>query len=181
MIFSNPTAITSAITNHFHTNYFTMKTPQFTTPQELDDFVSSLEKKEGWGKALQFRTRYLQKTTPDFRKQYLKKFYSTEIWQAFQENTFLAYVSNVSRSGMSRHIVLLLPYVDNEGKPQVLNCSYILTDFLGMKASPDWRGVVVKGCGMDMIFWLIEYMLDAFDLPKSTGTCTQRASYYLHL
>jgi|TARA_R100000084_G_scaffold96065_1_gene49937 hypothetical protein len=58
-------------------------------------------------------------------------------------------VMQVAQSGMSRHIKILRP--DDK---QVVNISYYVAEALGLPYKEKTGSVFVKGCGMNMCFWV---------------------------
>jgi len=58
-------------------------------------------------------------------------------------------VTQVAQSGMSRHIKVLRPDGD-----QVVNLSYYVAEALDLPYKEKTGSVFVKGCGMNMCFWL---------------------------
>lgn len=66
-----------------------------------------------------------------------------------EKTRLIASVVHVSKSGMSRRIAFGLIH-NNE----LLNITYYIAQLTGWKMKDD--GVVVKGCGMDMIFHTLD-------------------------
>ena len=66
-------------------------------------------------------------------------------------------VNHVSRSGMMRHMsVKHLKATDNPERPvNVSNYDYQIARVLDLPEAPDYQGVKVGGCGMDMGFHLV--------------------------
>ena len=64
-------------------------------------------------------------------------------------STVYTKVLNVSASGMSREVMMLVTY-----KKEIINISYYVADSLGAKLGKD-GGVIVKGTGMDMAYFLV--------------------------
>lgn len=65
-------------------------------------------------------------------------------------------LTNVSRSGMSRRIkVIVLDKDKLDGQPHARNVSHLVAELLGFRYNRDEQSVVVSGCGMDMGFHLI--------------------------
>lgn len=153
-----------------------MKT--FTTVSEFDQYIADLEAAKGWGPALTARRKYLSNTTPQFRRLYLEAFFSEGLMDALKNGQFYAEVSSVSRSGMSRHIALYLPYKDMDGALKIENLTYLLHHFCGYRWNKAQNAVIVGGCGMDMIFYTIDNLLYSLDLPKESPDGRQRASDY---
>lgn len=60
-------------------------------------------------------------------------------------------VTSVSRSGMSRKIMVLAATAEGE----IVNISYRVARALGWRCDRDTSAVIVEGCGMDMGFHLV--------------------------
>ena len=82
-------------------------------------------------------------------------------------------VKHVSRSGMMRHIsVRHLKATDNPERPvNVLNYDYHIARVLDLPEAPNYQGVKIGGCGMDMGFHLIYSLSRSLfkDEPKGEG------------
>lgn len=75
-----------------------------------------------------------------------------ELATAINEGRIVANVTSVARSGMSRKIKFAL-IKDNRLYP----CTHNFAEALGYKLT-DRDEIRVTGCGMNMIFWAIDYM-----------------------
>jgi hypothetical protein len=87
-------------------------------------------------------------------------------------STVHVYCTHVSRSGMSRNIVPLAIYVDDDGQPQTRHIGYLVSKAIDARANGD-QGVKMGGCGMDMGFGLVHslsYMLH----PEGFGCTGER-------
>lgn len=77
--------------------------------------------------------------------------------------TVYTIVRSVSRSGMSRQISLVLFKVGSDGKSYTLHPNYAASIVLGQRLmrnnGPD--ALLVSGCGMDMAWWLVDYLSHA--------------------
>ena len=82
-------------------------------------------------------------------------------------------VRHVSRSGMMRHIsVKHLKATDNSERPvNISNYDYHIARVLDLPEAPNYQGVKVGGCGMDMGFHLVYSLSRALfkDEPKGEG------------
>ena len=82
-------------------------------------------------------------------------------------------VRHVSRSGMMRHIsVKHLKATDNPERPvNVSNYDYHIARVLDLPEAPNYQGVKIGGCGMDMGFHLVYSLSRALfkDEPKGEG------------
>jgi hypothetical protein len=82
-------------------------------------------------------------------------------------------VRHVSRSGMMRHIsVRHLKATDNPERPvNVSNYDYHVARVLDLPEAPNYQGVKIGGCGMDMGFHLVYSLSRALfkDEPKGEG------------
>lgn len=61
---------------------------------------------------------------------------------------------NVSRSGMSRHIDVVLPIKHKDGTLGIYRISHLVADALDYRRAKD-GALVVGGCGMDMGFHVV--------------------------
>lgn len=80
------------------------------------------------------------------------------------EATLIMTIPKVSRSGMSRRINVYIPSSDEE---RYLFLNYYISELLELPLNED--GLLVKGCGMDMTFWLADaltYALWRDEKPK---------------
>mgnify|MGYP006969594966 FL=1 len=71
-------------------------------------------------------------------------------------STAFTEVTKVSKSGMSRHIKVLMPRGD-----QIENLSWYVAKLLGWKYKDNTRSIFVQGCGMDMGFSTIYTLAQA--------------------
>lgn len=69
--------------------------------------------------------------------------------------TIYTMVNKVAPSGMSRHITTLLPVINDDGKPELVNVTWYVSRILGYKRNDKTGGLVVGGCGMDMGFHVV--------------------------
>ena len=71
-------------------------------------------------------------------------------------DTIYTVLLSVSRDGMSRTIMPVIATIDQNGKPQVTNISWLVAR-AGIANRPrnNKDGVVMGGCGMDMGFALV--------------------------
>lgn len=58
-------------------------------------------------------------------------------------------LKSVSASGMSRHISVVAPYINNKGQPAVRDLTYYVAKALDWRRAKD-DALLVGGCGMDM-------------------------------
>jgi len=67
-------------------------------------------------------------------------------------------IRHVAPSGMSRVIDLLTitPGTNDDGELIIRTLSYNAARVLGLKLSEKHGGVIVHGCGMDMLFWAVD-------------------------
>ena len=72
------------------------------------------------------------------------------IYKNRHKEIFIATVASVSKSGMSRNIKLGI--VKNN---TFLNVTHLIAKLTGEKLSRDKEALLIKGCGMDMIFSII--------------------------
>ena len=72
-------------------------------------------------------------------------------------------IRHVSQSGMTRHISFFiirdneLWYIDN-----------LISDYLDYKPNKNYSGLVVRGCGMDMAFSVVNHLQEAMKHSKNT-------------
>ena len=82
-------------------------------------------------------------------------------------------VRHVSRSGMMRYITTRqLKKSDHPDREvNVSNYDYHIARVLDLPEAPNFQGVKVGGCGMDMGFWLVYRLSRAIfgDVPKGEG------------
>jgi hypothetical protein len=78
-------------------------------------------------------------------------------------------IDHVSRSGMSRRVQVLIPYVDERtGKAAILDVPMYVNHALGATWNPDARGVHVKGCGFNVAQYVADNL--AFALFGNAGS-----------
>ena len=70
-------------------------------------------------------------------------------------DTIYTILESVSRSGMSRQIRVLVPYVGEDGQPGFFHPNYSAAKILGLRQGKRGDGLIVGGCGMDMGFHLV--------------------------
>lgn len=90
--------------------------------------------------------------------------------KALTEKRLLCSVQHVSSSGMSRVIAMREVAINKEGQVQILQFDWFFEQ-MGFRYSEKHNGIVVKGCGMDMMFWAIQCMAGTlkargFDVPE---------------
>lgn len=90
-------------------------------------------------------------------------------------------VTSVSKSGMSRKMKV---YTADKKTGRLLHLTYSIADLIGYKYNND-DTITVKGCGMDMAFWLadrITHSLYNGKTPKNAkgngGTCLDWQAIY---
>ena len=76
-------------------------------------------------------------------------------------------VENVSRSGMSRTIRVVLMKCGENGEAYTLHPNHSVSKLLGLSRAKRGDGVRIDGCGMDMGFQLV-YLLGAAMWPNGT-------------
>lgn len=81
-------------------------------------------------------------------KAYLKKVFRKGI-EAY------CHVVSVSASGMSRTIKIMVPFKTKQGNLTILDISKDVAIVCGQSFNNKNWGVTVKGCGMDVAYWLI--------------------------
>lgn len=92
-------------------------------------------------------------------------------------------VMRVSRSGMSRTIMLQIPQRYEDGRLYIRDISYMVAHAIGERF--DGEGVVMTGCGMDMRFAAV-YNLgrvlfrDGFGIEGTKATVGKRKPYIAH-
>lgn len=77
-------------------------------------------------------------------------------------------VMHVSRSGMSRTIMLQIPLLDDNGRPYIRDISYLVAKAIGARFDQKNGGVVMGGCGMNMCFAAV-YNLGRVLFPDGFG------------
>jgi hypothetical protein len=76
-------------------------------------------------------------------------------------DTLYTVLDSVSRSGMSRHIRVVLPYIREDGTVDHLHPNHAVAEVLGYRRAKRGDGLVVGGCGMDMGFHVVEAVSSA--------------------
>lgn len=69
-------------------------------------------------------------------------------------DTVYTVLDHVSRSGMTRHIRVVL-IGEDDGQPYTLHPNYLVSQALGYRQAKRSDGLVVSGCGMDMGFHVV--------------------------
>ena len=89
--------------------------------------------------------------------------------------TVYTILRSVSSSGMTRHISLVVAGVNDEGKPDLYDITYLAAQALGDKLQErnGHRTIKVNGCGMDMGFHLV------YNLSSVLFHGQERAGYKL--
>lgn len=89
--------------------------------------------------------------------------------------TVYTILRSVSSSGMTRHISLVVAGVNDEGKPDLYDITYLAAQALGDKLQErnGHRTIKVNGCGMDMGFHLV------YNLSSVLFKGEERAGYKL--
>lgn len=77
-------------------------------------------------------------------------------------------VMHVSKSGMSRTIMLQVALKDKMGRPYIREISYLVSQAIGVRFDTANGGVVMGGCGMDMCFAAV-YNLGRTLFPDGFG------------
>ena len=95
--------------------------------------------------------------------------------------TLIIQITHVSKSGMSRKMKV---YTVDKKTGRLLRHTYYIADLIGYKYNDD-DTITVKGCGMDMAFWLadtITHYLYNGKTPKNAngngGTCLDWQAIY---
>ena len=66
-------------------------------------------------------------------------------------------IRHVSSSGMTRHISFFI--IDNLKEPnRILFIDNLISDYLDYKPNSSYTGLVVRGCGMDMAFSVVNHL-----------------------
>lgn len=89
--------------------------------------------------------------TADTAREYLAEYAAIT-----EAGTVYTSVTSVARSGMSRRIRV---YVVDNG--EIRSITHLVAAFLGYSSDPD-RGMLVRGCGMDMGFHVVYSLSRAF-------------------
>lgn len=77
-------------------------------------------------------------------------------------------VMHVSKSGMSRTIMLQIALSDKNGRPYIRDISYLVAKAIGVRFDQKNGGVVMGGCGMNMCFAAV-YSLGRVLFPDGFG------------
>ena len=90
-------------------------------------------------------------------------------------------VRHVSRSGMMRHIsVRHLKATDNPERPvNISNYDYHIARVLDLPEAPNYQGVKVGGCGMDMGFHLVYSLSRALFRDEPKGESDRDHGYWI--
>ena len=89
---------------------------------------------------------------------------------------------HVSRSGMMRHIsVKHLKATDNPERPvNISNYDYHVARVLDLPEAPNYQGVKVGGCGMDMGFHLVYSLSRALFKDEPKGESDRDHGYWIN-
>ena len=75
----------------------------------------------------------------------------------FQKQEIYSIIRHVSSSGMTRHISFFI--IDNLKEPnRILFIDNLISDYLDYKPNSSYTGLVVRGCGMDMAFSVVNHL-----------------------
>lgn len=88
-------------------------------------------------------------------------------------DTVSTILDHVSRSGMTRHIRVLVPYVQKDGTVDYLHPNWLVATAIGARLAKRGDGVVMGGCGMDMGFQLV-YTLSRILFPDGFDCAGER-------
>lgn len=84
-------------------------------------------------------------------------------------DTVYTILRNVSRSGMSRDISVVLIKRDEEGNEYTLHPNWLVGEAVGVRVKQGWNdAVVMRGCGTDMGFEIV-YNLSRVLFPEGFG------------
>ena len=91
-------------------------------------------------------------------------------------------VRHVSRSGMMRHIsVRHLKATDNPERPvNISNYDYHIARVLDLPEAPNYQGVKIGGCGMDMGFHLVYSLSRALFRDEPKGESDRDHGYWIN-
>ena len=91
-------------------------------------------------------------------------------------------VKHVSRSGMMRHIsVRHLKATDNPERPvNISNYDYHVARVLELPEAPNYQGVKIGGCGMDMGFHLVYSLSRALFKDEPKGESDRDHGYWIN-
>tara|TARA_R100001460_G_scaffold105254_1_gene151680 strand:+ start:370 stop:741 length:372 start_codon:yes stop_codon:yes gene_type:complete len=91
-------------------------------------------------------------------------------------------VRHVSRSGMMRHIsVRHLKATDNPDRPvNISNYDYHIARVLDLPEAPNYQGVKIGGCGMDMGFHLVYSLSRALFRDEPKGESDRDHGYWIN-
>ena len=79
--------------------------------------------------------------------------------------TLIINMTKVSSSGMTRRMKV---YLVNKNSGRLQNITYWIADLTGINENDD--GLKVGGCGMDMTFWLADYITSYLFNKKAVKT-----------
>jgi hypothetical protein len=82
-------------------------------------------------------------------------------------DTVYTICSHVSSSGMMRVIDLVIPLIDDNGRPYISRITWLACKAIGMKYNRRHDGMEMSGCGMDMGFHAV-YCLGQAIWPDGT-------------
>lgn len=82
-------------------------------------------------------------------------------------------VMHVSKSGMSRTIMLQVAVLGSDGRPYIRDISYTAAKAIGERFDQSNGGVVMTGCGMNMCFAAV-YNLGRVLFPNGFGLVGER-------
>lgn len=90
-------------------------------------------------------------------------------------------LNHVSKSGMTRHISIRhLKATDNPERPVNISCyDYHVARVLDLPEAPNYQGVKVGGCGMDMGFHLIYSLSHALFKDEPRGESDRDHGYWI--
>tara|TARA_R100001086_G_C11789647_1_gene245835 strand:- start:68 stop:448 length:381 start_codon:yes stop_codon:yes gene_type:complete len=75
----------------------------------------------------------------------------------FQKQEIYSIIRHVSSSGMTRHISFFI--IDNLKEPnRIVFIDNLISDYLDYKPNSSYTGLVVRGCGMDMAFSVVNHL-----------------------
>lgn len=70
-------------------------------------------------------------------------------------DTVYTILDSVSKSGMSRQIRVLVPYITDQGKVDFVHPNYATATLIGARQNTQTGAIKVSGCGMDMGWHLV--------------------------
>ena len=101
--------------------------------------------------------KQIQEEKQDLARQELKKHYIKPTTR------LIIQIKSVSKSGMSRQMAV---YVFNKKEGRLQNITYSIAELLDYKYN-DNNSITVSGCGMDMTFWLADYITQSLKFTKT--------------